>query len=87
MIFKKPTILHGFGEAGAEAAVPLTPFWNKLDEWGQSIVDSNNGAYSGEPATIVLQIDGREVGRIIAPYANEETNRKLKLSQRKLGYI
>ena len=39
-IFKKPTILRGFGEAGAEAAVPLNPFWDKLDAWGNAIVNS-----------------------------------------------
>lgn len=31
-IFKKPTVLQGVGEAGAEAVVPLDPFWKKMDE-------------------------------------------------------
>lgn len=38
-IFKKPTILSGLGEAGAEAALPLDPFWERLDNWGSSIID------------------------------------------------
>lgn len=38
-IFKKPTILHGLGDAGDEAALPLAPFWSKMDAWGNSILD------------------------------------------------
>ena len=38
-IFKKPTILHGLGDAGDEAALPLDPFWSKMDAWGNSILD------------------------------------------------
>lgn len=38
-IFKKPTILHGLGDAGEEAALPLDPFWSKMDAWGNSILD------------------------------------------------
>lgn len=38
-IFKKPTVLSGLGEAGAEAALPLDPFWDRLDNWGSSIID------------------------------------------------
>ena len=45
-IFTKPTLLgmgntiHEFGEAGSEAIVPLTPFWNKMDEIADSMRNS-----------------------------------------------
>ena len=37
-IMTRPTLFGG-GEAGAEGIVPLAPFWNKMDEIGDSIVN------------------------------------------------
>lgn len=35
-IFDSPTVLHGVGEAGPEAIIPLTKFWKKLDAMADS---------------------------------------------------
>ena len=86
-IFKKPTILHGFGEAGAEAAVPLTPFWNTLDKWGESIVESKGTGDSGRPIVIEVNLDGKQVARVTAPYMEDEINRNQTRANRKLGYV
>ena len=77
-IFKRPTLIgsgntvHEFGEAGAEAIVPLTPFWKKLDEVAASgetnIVININGA-NKDPRQIA-----EEVKRILV---KETNNRRL----------
>lgn len=91
VLFTKPTVVHGFGEAGAEAGVPLTPFWKTLDEWGESIVNGTADAASNgigkRPITIVLQVDGREVAKATAPYMETEMNKRQTRANRKLGYI
>ena len=46
-IFDKPTVLSGLGEAGPEAAIPLDTFWNRLDNWGSSIIDGMAMVASG----------------------------------------
>ena len=52
-IFDSPTVA-GLGEAGLEAAVPLTPFWNRLDAMADSIVSgvgtvmAGAGGYGGD---------------------------------------
>lgn len=38
-IFKKPTVLSGLGDNGPEAALPLDPFWKRMDDWGAQIID------------------------------------------------
>lgn len=38
-IFTGPTLLHGVGEAGAEAVLPLTALWSKFSEMADSIVN------------------------------------------------
>ena len=42
IIFKKPTVVgkHGFGEAGAEAAMPLDTLWNQMDGMFARMADS-----------------------------------------------
>ena len=58
MIAKSPQLI-GIGDVrGGEAAVPLTPFWNRLDTWGDSLVNGMNTIASnnnnGEPIEITL---------------------------------
>lgn len=86
-IFDKPIVMHGFGEAGAEAALPLDPFWKKLDDWGEAIVESKGPEQSSKPLTIILQVDGKEIARTTAPYMQDELNKRETRSNRKLGYI
>ena len=38
-IFNKPTVLSGLGDNGPEAALPLDPFWKRMDDWGAQIID------------------------------------------------
>lgn len=42
IIFKKPTVVgkHGFGEAGAEAAMPLDTLWDQMDGMFARMADS-----------------------------------------------
>lgn len=61
-IFKRPTIFatplgyQGFGEAGAEAALPLDALWNGLRTMGDDIVNgiARTNMGSGEPVVINL---------------------------------
>ena len=92
VLFKKPTIMaHGYGEKGAEAGVPLDPFWNELDRWGSSIVDSTAAAAednsADRPIEVVINMDGREVARVVAPHMDTEVNKIQKRNNRKLGYV
>ena len=41
-IMESPTLFGG-GEAGAEAIVPLDPFWSRLDKMADNIENSNSG--------------------------------------------
>lgn len=76
--------LVGAGEAGAEAIVPLDPFWRKMDEIANSIRQTPSG---GAEITVVVNLDGREVARTTAPYMETEINRIQNRANRKLGYI
>ena len=78
-IFDRPTILgsgntiHEFGEAGAEAIVPLDPFWKKMDE----MIDATKGTANG----IVININGankdpREIAEEVKRVLIQETNRR-----------
>ena len=58
LIANSPQLI-GIGDVrGGEAAVPLTPFWNRLDTWGDSLVNGMNTIASnnnnGEPIEITL---------------------------------
>ena len=78
-IFTRPTLLgsgnmvHEFGEAGAEAIVPLDPFWRKMDE----MIDATRGTSNG----IVININGatadpREIAEEVKRVLIQETNRR-----------
>lgn len=82
-IADNPTVFGGFGEAGPEAILPLDPFWERLDRWGQSLTASRGN----RPITVILQVDGKEVARTTAPYMETELNRIQTRANRKLGYI
>lgn len=86
--------LIGAGEAGAEAIVPLDPFWNKLDEGlekrGQIDYDRLASAflYALENAntTTELVCDGQTIASATAPYIQPEIERVTRRANRKLGY-
>lgn len=82
-IADSPTVFGGMGEAGPEAILPLDPFWERLDRWGERLTASQNNG----PITVILQVDGKEVARTTAPYMESELNRIQTRANRKLGYI
>lgn len=86
--------LIGAGEAGAEAIVPLDPFWNRLDEdlnrdridydlMAQALIK----ALSQVDMVNELVCDGRVIAKATAPYMQAEQERLTKMSNRKLGYV
>lgn len=73
-IFNRPTILgnHGFGEAGAEAVLPLEKLWDQLDSkfnqqnamLSNAIANSGSGG-SNRPVNITLKINDIEMGKAV----------------------
>ena len=71
-IFRRPTVLstnsglQGFGEAGAEAILPLSQFWNKLRSYlvertvNESSTRTNNNVFN-----ISIHADGKTVDEIV----------------------
>lgn len=83
-IMKKPTLFGG-GEAGAEAIVPLDPFWNRIDalaeraemdyvQIGRAVAE----ALAESPTEVHVTLDGRTVGRSV----NRELYRQGQLDWR-----
>lgn len=88
-IMRRPTLV-GAGEAGSEALLPLDPFWNTLNSFGSSIIDSINsiGAPSNDqPIVVSVQIDSKEIVRAIAQPMQTEINKIESRNNRKLGYL
>ena len=87
------TTLVAAGEAGAEAIVPLDPFWKRLDEdLGRSRIDYDLMAMAFIRAleetdtTTRLYCDGREIARATAPFIKTETDAITRRNNRRLGY-
>ena len=85
--------LIGAGEAGAEAIVPLDPFWNKLDsELQRDSIDYDKmaaaliTALSQTEMVNELVCDGRVIAKATAPYMQTEVDSLTKRQNRKLGY-
>lgn len=83
--------LIGAGEKGAEAIVPLDPFWDRLE-------NTNNIDYVKLASVMVdalsniqmvnnMNVDGRTVAQTTAPFMKTELNKLDTRSNRKLGYI
>lgn len=88
-IMRRPTLV-GAGEAGSEALLPLAPFWNTLNSFGSSIIDSINsiGAPSNDqPVVVSIQVDSKEIARAIAQPMQTEINKIESRNNRKLGYL
>lgn len=81
----------GAGEAGAEAIVPLDPFWKRLDENGKidyaQLAAAIVSALSSVELTNNLNVDGRTVASVTAPYLKKELDKIQTRNNRKLGYI
>lgn len=70
-VFDKPTVLHGLGEAGAEAIVPLENNLAWLDKLAGMLNDRMGG---NRP--IVLQVDGRTFAQISVDSINDLTRHR-----------
>ncbi len=80
-IFRKPTVLstnsglQGFGEAGAEAVLPLSQFWNNLRKYlTERTVKESSTKTNNNKFYITVHADGKSVDEII-----DEFVPKLKL--------
>lgn len=69
-IFTRPTLLasangglHGVGEAGAEAILPLNKLWEKLDNiaYGNGVIINVYGGATSDPQAIALEVERRLV--------------------------
>lgn len=69
-IFTRPTLLasangglHGVGEAGAEAILPLNKLWEKLDNiaYGNGVTINVYGGATSDPQSIALEVERRLV--------------------------
>lgn len=69
-IFDRPTILQGLGEAGPEAAIPLTQFWKRMDNIANAI---NDNGRRGGTVYLVMNVDGKVIGKTAVDYVNEQT--------------
>lgn len=93
-IFTKPTLLggnSGVGEAGAEAALPLSELWKQMDKMNNSMIAAVvNGvaeAIGNSNATIVLQLDGKTLVETTAPLMQSKINELTARQNRRLGYV
>ena len=97
-IFDSPT-LAGIGEAGPEAVVPLSgrqmqPFASAIaDNFGGGGIDYERlasaivGAITAVNTPLILNIDGKTVASVQAPYMNAAINTINERKQRQLGIV
>lgn len=69
-IFTKPTVIgnQGFGEAGAEVAMPLTKFWAKMDAMAEAMTKQGGGNVH-----MVINFDGTPIYEGAVNYINGQT--------------
>lgn len=69
-IFDSASIIgYGVGEKGAEAIVPLTTFWQKMD----AIAGAVQGSNAGGVVNLVINLDGQTIGQSAVSYINGQT--------------
>lgn len=83
-IFRKPTIfatpnagLQGFGEAGAEAIIPLKKLNGIVEDSVKKVMSTQN---TGAPVIIEVPVvlEGREIARVTTPYISTNLAMKTK---------
>lgn len=83
--------LIGAGEKGAEAIVPLDPFWDRLENTGNidyvKLASTMVDALSNIEMVNNLNVDGRTMAQATAPFLRPELNKLDARANRKLGYI
>jgi hypothetical protein len=95
-IFDKPTLLAGIGEAGPEAVVPLSG--SQMQPFAKAISENMGGIdYEKLSACIVaammsvntdvtIDVDGKKLANVTAPYMNTAINAIQRKQERKLGF-
>lgn len=93
-IFTKPTLLggnSGVGEAGAEAALPLSALWKQMDSMNSNlinaVVEGLAAAIGNTNATIVVQVDKKTLVETTAPLFRAKLSELDTKKNRKLGYV
>lgn len=90
-IFTSPTIIgnKGFGEAGAEAALPLDLLWDKMADMFSDMADrivegvNTSGGMDGAVITTNVILDGKLVGRAVTPVVNSGLHDQSVLDRRR----
>lgn len=84
-IFDKASVI-GVGEAGSEAAVPLDPFWKKLESIETNIVDGVTNAIVNAinevNITVNTEIDGKTIAKTTAEFIDRKLGRMQSLASR-----
>lgn len=71
-IFDGASIIgYGVGEAGAEAIVPLDPFWDRIDAMAEGMASANGGG----TVNLVITLDGQTIAKNTISYINGQTIR------------
>ena len=77
-IMTRPTLFGG-GEAGQEGIVPLDPFWRRMDDMADAIVESVKSVSGGyTEVTLYAYPGGPQMDRAIVQSYNRGTRRGLK---------
>lgn len=83
--------LIGAGEKGAEAIVPLDPFWKKLDETSgidyERLAEAMVNVLSSVSMVNYMVVDGKVVAQSTAPYMRKEINNLDTRASRSLGIV
>lgn len=90
-IFTSPTIIgnKGFGEAGAEAALPLDLLWDQMADMFSDMADrivegvNTSGGMDGAVITTNVLLDGKLVGRAVTPIVNSGLHDQSVLDRRR----
>ena len=77
-IMNSPTLFGG-GEAGAEAIVPLKPFWDRMDDMADSIIRSVDSATNGDTViNLYMYPNGPQMDQAIVKSYDRGKRRGLK---------
>lgn len=70
-IFDSATIFgYGVGEKGAEAILPLEPFWNKMDAMAEQVAQTTAGG-----GVVEIVLDGSVIAKSTINYINGQVAR------------
>lgn len=74
--------LIGAGEKGAEAIVPLDPFWRRIDDFGKRLAEAEKDNNHKIEITVVTQLDGKVLAKETAPLIDARLSKYQTLAMR-----